>query len=282
MGSSVRCFVMRQAGIEEMHVDAPTLDALSLRLPRGAYTTFRTYHGCQALHLAQHIDRLSESAAIEGYQLALDHTQVRAALAEALARSSFPEARVRLTLAYDPPGVLYISLEPFSSMPSSAYANGVRCSLSQTGLRRQRPEAKSTSFIAPASQARAATGDVNEILLVREDGAILEGSSSNFYAVLDGTLRTAGEGVLAGITRAMVLDLADGLLPVILDPVGVGDLARLEEAFITSVSRAVLPVVAIDQTTVGLGVPGPITGELGRRFNAYIERTIEPIAPESR
>ena len=274
---TVKCFRMVRAGVEEVRTTATSLDASSLELPRGAYTTFRTYHGTRVLHLGKHLERLTESADLEGVRLRLDHDKARMALAAALSQSGLPEARVRLTLTYDPPGLLYVALERFSEALPTAYLNGVSCRTGPTGLRRETPRAKSTRFIAPAAQARHAQANVNEVLLLDGAGAILEGSSSNFYAVLDGYLRTADEGVLAGVTRGLVLSLAQGLIPILLEPVNLRDLPRVQEAFLTSVSRAVLPVVEIDDQRIGQGVPGPITRELGRRFAAHIERDLEPI-----
>jgi len=271
-----RCFGPLPSGFGELSTSGPSLDALSQVLPGGAYTTFRTYHGDRALHLTGHIARLSESASIEGHSLPLDESEVRRLIARAVRACAFPEARIRITLAYDPPGALYISLERFAEPPERAYREGVRCATAPA-LHRRLPSAKSTSFIAPASQARAGA-EVQELLLT-DGNAVLEGSSSNFFAVLDGALRTAGEGVLAGITRGAILRLADGLLPLVLEPVALAELPRLQEAFISSVSRGVLPVTEIDGQSVGDGVPGPITVELGRRFRAEIERAIEPIEP---
>jgi len=273
----VRCFGPIPFGFGELPTSAFTLDVLSQALPGGAYTTFRTYHGDCALQLTGHITRLSESAAVEGHSLPLDELEVRRQIACAVQACAFPESRIRLTLAYDPPGALYISLERFEGPPERAYREGVRCATAPAALRRQLPSAKSTSFIGPASEARAGT-EVQELLLTG-GSTILEGSSSNFFAVLDGTLRTAGEGVLAGITRGTILRLAEGLLPIVLEPIALVELPRLQEAFISSVSRAVLPVTAIDDRAVGNGIPGPITLELGRRFGTEIERAIQPIAP---
>lgn len=282
VGVRVRCFLLREGRLNERPTEATSLDALSLRLPRGAYTTFRTYGGSKALGLAGHLDRLVESAAIEGFALTLDQDTARRALAEALARCGFSEARVRLTLPYYEEQVeLYIALEPFTEPDPEAYRLGVRCATAPANLRRETPRAKSTSFIAPASQARASGTGVNELLLLDGAGRILEGSSSNFYGVLDGALRTAEEGMLAGITRGIVLGLAENLLPVVRESVVLADLPRLQEAFLTSVSRGVLPVVAIDAQQIGDGRPGPVTVELARRFQAYIQASIEPIAPDA-
>jgi branched-chain amino acid aminotransferase len=274
----VRSFVLTAAGLEELPTQAVTLNELSAELPRGAYTTFRTYHGDRVPRLTQHMERLVESARMEGQPIELDEQRARRALAATLTRCAFPEARVRLTLAYQPPGALYIGLEPFTA-PSEALYAGVRSALAAPDLRRETPRAKSTGFIAPAVSARMAEPSVEEVLLVDEHGAILEGSSSNFFAVLDGALRTADEGVLVGTTRTLVLAVAEELLPIQFRPIITANLGRISEAFITSVSRVVLPVIAIGDRTVGAGVPGPITLELLSRVRGRIEADLEPIAP---
>src|SRR6266581_4375547 len=82
-------------------------------------------------------------------------------------------------------------------------------------LRRENPHAKDTRFIATASGAYAKLPQgVNEGLLVATDESLLEGLSSNFFAVRDGVLHTEEDRVLLGVTRALVLEVAQGILPV--------------------------------------------------------------------
>ena len=99
---------------------AASLDQASALLPAGAYVTFRTYGGNSALHLNWHMDRLLESAALEGVQVALDRRRVRLLIAEALDRLRFQESRVRLTLAYSPPYPLYVTVEEFQTIAPAA------------------------------------------------------------------------------------------------------------------------------------------------------------------
>ena len=94
--------------------------------------------------------------------------------------------------------------------------------------------------------------------------------SSNFFAVVDGTLRTEGARALPGITRSLVLEAARGLLPVDLTAPRRDELPRASECFITSASRGVMPVVEIDGTRIADGRPGTVTAELRRRFEARI------------
>jgi branched-chain amino acid aminotransferase len=177
-----------------------------------------------------------------------------------------------------PEASVFLSFDELHELPAEVYAQGVRCRLADSGLHRDRPRSKATRFIGPGTAARESASDANEVLLTDPAGHILEGSSSNFFAVLGGVLRTAEQEVLAGVTRGIVLAVSEGVLPVLCLPVTRDDLPTLEEAFITSVSRAVLPLVAIDGTKIGAGVPGPQTRRIMERFSAHIESELEPIA----
>jgi branched-chain amino acid aminotransferase len=275
--AGVRAFLVTEQGLREQPTSAPTLDAHSLTLPRGAYTTFRTYHRSMAARLADHLDRLTASADLDRYRLSLDHHAARAAIGEALRRSGFAESRVRVTLTYEPAGDLYVAVAPFTPLPARLYEEGVLCLTAPPNLRRENPLAKGTSFIGPGSEARAGLSDAHELLLTSPDGNILEGSSSSFFAVLGGVLYTAEADVLAGTTSKLVLACAEGLLPIVRRPISLTELPSVQEAFLTSVSRGVLPINHIDQFTIGDGRPGPIAKTLGSRLQAAIEEELEPI-----
>ena len=243
----------------------------SATLPQGAYTTFRTYDTRRVLRLAQHLRRLESSFALlrpEVARASIDDASAAGAIADALWACDHDESRVRLTYAAP---TLYVSVEPFIALPDSDYDSGVACAT--LALRRDNPHAKSTGFITQAEQARRALpADVNEGLMIDADGTVLEGLSSNFFALLDGTLFTEDARVLSGVTRAILLEVAAGLAPVVLRGIDRASLPAISEAFITSVSREVLPVTVIDGHKVGAGVPGPLTRALIAAFGALVER----------
>jgi branched-chain amino acid aminotransferase len=249
-----------------------SLATSSQALPDGAYTTFRTYGGRRVLHLDRHLDRLDETIRLEGGAGLVDSRAARTAIAGALDETAWPETRLRLTFA---PPRLFLAVEPFAPLPRAAYATGVACVT--LALRRPNPHAKDTRFIATA---RAAYGrlpaGIEEGLLV-EQGAILEGLSSNFFAVVDGRLRTEEERVLLGVTRSLVLEVAEGLLAVERQAVRVAELPGVAEAFLTSVSREVLPVVRIDGRPLGDGCVGPITRRVLDGFAALVAREAEAL-----
>lgn len=260
-------------------VQVANLDQATLLLPAGAYTTLRTYQRWRVLHLEDHFRRLEESALLAGQPVQLDRPHLRQALRRAVqAYPAAEEVRLRLVLdLHQEPGTLYICVQALTLPPAQVYQNGV-AAVTCT-LQRNLPKAKLTDFIPQATQARQSLPPgANEALLVDEQGYILEGSSSNFFAVKEGTLYTAEQGVLDGITRRMVLRQIERLrLPLVKAPISRADLPRLSEAFITSASRGVLPVVRIDDQIIGDGRVGPLTKTLMQAYSAALEAELEPL-----
>jgi branched-chain amino acid aminotransferase len=269
----VETFEWVQGRGQRAQVSGTTLDEVSQALPEGTYTTLRTYSGTRILDLPHHLARLDESLRLLNGAANVNPQQLRRALAQALAATGYAESRVRVTvpLAGAP---IYVSVEPFTPYPPDLYRDGV--STVTMPIARQNPRAKSTAFIAPSRELKGGLPPgVHEVLMVDLQGTLLEGFSSNFFGVLAGELRTADEGILAGITRGMALQAAEGLLPIRFEPVRQDDIPRLSEAFITSSSREVMPVVRIDDTTIGNGRPGPVTQAIARRFDDLVRQRSE-------
>lgn len=262
------------AGAALLREDATLADA-SLSLPPGAYTTFRTYGGRAVVRLGTHLRRLEESIALQGRPAPLGAESARRALVAALRDADLPEARVRLTFS---PPAFYVSVARFAPPPAGLYERGVACATLR--LRRENPHAKDSRFVATVQEAygRLPPG-VEEGLLVAEDGAILEGLSSNFFAVLEGALHTEDARALAGITRGLVLEVAHGRLPLVLRAATTSELGRVSEAFLTSVSREVLPVTRIDGEPVGSGRVGPHTQGIRAAFADLVRREAEDLLP---
>jgi len=148
-----------------------------------------------------------------------------------------------------------------------------------TPLQRSNPKAKLTGSIRRAEQVRSQMSPgMHEALMLGEDGRILEGLSSNFFAVKSGEAWTAEEGVLSGITRALVLqEIKRAGIPLRLSPVTIDELPFLDETFITSSSRAVLPVRQVDGLVIGGGSPGPLTQRIARLYHERISIELDPI-----
>ena len=265
--------LLKQLSIPQIATSFSQLEGI---LPNGAYTTLRTYDRTQALHLAAHFRRLEESAALAGTDISLDRMQLRAALRQ-IASQSTGDLRLRIVLDLSlQPGTLYIAAQALVTPPPEAYRQGVKAQTTRL-VQRSLPKAKLTVFIHQAAQLqRELPSDIHEAILVNSDGELLEGLSSNFFAVLDGVLHTAGESVLSGTTRALVIDEArQNELPMRIQGINIQAIPRVSEAFITSASRAVLPLCQIDDCLIGS--PGPVTRRLMTAYHARVAADIEPI-----
>ncbi len=168
----------------------------------------------------------------------------------------------------------YISIEPLKVLPPEIYEKGVR--VETTTLRRNDPRVKSTDFIAASTDERKhiAKEGIFEALLVK-NGRILEGMTSNFFYVgrnnISSYLGTAQRGILLGVTRTMVIRAARGRgVEVRYRALKLDQLSLVKEAFITSSSRGIVPVVQIDDARVGQGRVGEMTKMLMNAYDEYV------------
>lgn len=123
-----------------------------------------------------------------------------------------------------------------------------------------------------AKQAAQERGAVDSIMI--RDGIVTEGSHANVVGVLDGMIRThpTDHLILAGITRAVVLNIARSLgIPVREGAFSERDIARLDELFLVGTTTDVMPIVQVNDQPIGAGYPGPITRRLFTGLRAHMD-----------
>jgi branched-chain amino acid aminotransferase len=209
-----------------------------------------------------------------------DASLLRASLLRLLEPYRADEARVRVMETRS--GDIYIAIEPLKSLPREIYETGVR--VETTTIQRHDPRVKSTTFISASDEERRhiAKEGIFEALLVK-NGRILEGMTSNFFYVVgrDGIppyLATARNDILLGVTRTMVIRAARGRgVEARYRPLRVDQLSLVEEAFITSSSRGIVPVIQIDEVIIGGGGVGEVTRMLMAAYAEYVLRHAEKI-----
>ena len=259
-----------------IQTQARTFDEITRELPQGFYTTFTTlFKGIKVLGLHMHLQRLYAPAMEQGIDPAVDEPTLRKRIAE-LAKTKLPkESRIRLILAKDN-GSIYVVVQSFEPLSRQVYENGVKVVTAE--LARQAPRVKDTGFISSSiSQRRQVGRDVFEILLTK-DGKILEGMTSNFYAIKGTTLVTAQRGILLGVTRRVILSLArgqGGAIHIAYRAPYVHE--KFDEAFLTSSSRGVVPIVSIDNKSVGQGRVGKWAKMLSEAYQVYVKERSEKI-----
>lgn len=266
------------AGLLDVDYAADSLDEAAEFEPRhGVYTVSNTYHRTQTLLLNAHLDRLEDSARREGFAIRCDRQRLRQALRRIIEESAYDDARFRISAPGDSPGELLLSIEPFQPPSPAVIRQGVRCATSAE-VARLNPASKASEWMHIRKQLAAARRpEIYETFIVDADGRILEGLSSNFYAIEGGELRTAGARVLAGISRQVVIETCAAIIPLRLEAPMRANIARFSEAFLTSSSRGIIPVVEIDGVRVGGGSPGKITGQLRAAYERWVADHLEEL-----
>jgi len=137
-------------------------------------------------------------------------------------------------------------------------------------IRWQRRDIKTVGLLAPCMGKQAALEAGADDAWMVENGVVTEGTSNNAYIVTaDNRIKTRhlGNEILSGITRTAVLKFArQANLEVVEEPFSLEEIEQASEAFITSASLFVMPVVNVDGKNIGDGKPGPITKQLRKVY----------------
>jgi branched-chain amino acid aminotransferase len=256
------------------------------------YETIGTAYG-RLLAARDHLVRLERSAERIGVR-APARAVVERAIAETVAAAGNPESRVRVILTrgagkldLDPASVddtqLIVIVFPLGAPTPEMFAKGVTVaivSITRNSPLAIDPAVKSGNYlnnVLALGEARRRC-KAYEAILCSGDGSIAEGSTSNVFLVAAGEVRTppAEVGILDGITRAKVIELCGAnQIPFSQRRISPDELRGADEVFITSATRGVLPVTAIDESPVGEGLPGPVTRRLMALYDDLARRGVD-------
>ncbi len=250
------------------------------------YEVLRTYGGL-AFEPGRHFRRLRASAARLGFSVPASDAVLLAQVDGLLARAGKGESYIRIIVSrglgdcsynfekVQGPTVVMIQ-KPLPPYPAWHYEDGIK--VAAVGVRRNHPRAldpaiKSSNLLNNILAVREAQSrGAEEPVLLNHEGFLAEGASTNVFLARGGMLFTPplSAGILAGITREVVLELLPGLgLPFREQPLQLDDLLSADEAFMTSTTREVVPVKQVDETPVGKGSAGPLTRRVMAAFRAY-------------
>lgn len=257
------------------------ISPLDIGLLRGyaVFDLLRTVGGRPFL-LAEHLRRLRASAAQLGLEVPASDEAIAGIIDELLALNGHAEATVRLVLtggvspdgmAFDPttPTFLIVTHE-LHEPPASLYEQGG--ALLTERHTRELPEAKTTNYITMLRH-RTRCADAGAMDLLYHDGdRVYEAASASVYFVRDGRIYTPADSVLWGTVGSLVLELAGSDYEIVTGDIALGDALSADEIFLTSTTRGVVPIVRLDETPVGDGVPGPVTRDLMGRWQKALER----------
>ncbi len=278
--AGLQLFALTPSGLHALQAPASGASVHELLevLPDGVYSALRTFHHDRFLWLEAHFDRTDRSMAGLGWPSALDRPLLRAALHAAVSAYPFPDARVRFDVLREPTelqGVTsssFLALSRYVPVADEFLREGVEVDLARH-LRRDSPRIKTTGFVRARKPLPLGTRERFESVLLDDEERILECTSANIGFVRSDAIVTAGEGVLEGITSAVLRHIAPDVgLSWERERLPLAALDSVSEAFLTSSSRGVVPVVRIAGMPIGDGRVGPRTRALSEAYYACAER----------
>jgi branched-chain amino acid aminotransferase len=268
-------------GGQWVHPDKATISINDMAVIRGysVFESLRTYN-FRPFHLDEHLERLYRSAIMIDMEIPWSSKQIADIVREIVARNTYQNASIRLLVTGGesedgilPSGypLLVVMITPLGERDMERFARGSK--LITTKLQRISPEAKTANYIAAVRALKEASRrNAADALFVNEREHVLEATRSNFFIFRGDTLVTPRRGILIGITRNIVLELARSLFIIEERPILLEELALADEAFITSSAKEITPVVQIDDLIIGDGKPGPRTYQLEQRFIEMVEQ----------
>jgi branched-chain amino acid aminotransferase len=275
-------------------VISPPENALVSALDHGflfgdsVYETLRTYGGKPFL-FSRHYSRLEHSARGVAMNLKWNKDRTLDEVRRTVLQAANPETRVRVTvsrgvgdLSLDPetcadPTVVIIA-SPLAELPATVFTNGVGVVTSSVQRVGQFGSLKTGSLISQVVAYRESTmKNAFEAILLTPDGYLSDGITSNIYLIRAGKLLAPSlkAGILEGITRGVVLDLAREIgVEVVQGLFRPDEIQRADEMFLTSSTRGVVPIATVDGRPISTLTPGPLTTKLMDAYNGAVTRLI--------
>jgi branched-chain amino acid aminotransferase len=251
---------------------------LSLLRGYGLFDYFLTYNG-RPFQWDWYWERFQNSAMRMHLTLPISKEETYAVVMDLLERNTQNDGtdvgfRFILTGGYSADSIsivkpnLLIMTEDIHPVSVSQYEQGIKIILDD--YVREMAEVKSTDYKHVILMAEAIRAAGASDILYYKDGEISELSRSNFFIVKGNQLVTPDRNILHGITRRTIMQLAQDDFDVVERPVLLSELYDAEEAFTTSSTKKVLPIVQISDLTIANGRVGPKSAFLLERFNDLV------------
>lgn len=234
------------------------------------------------LFVADYLRRFSRSAELLQLPLRFTEAEIETQIKKLIAINKMENGAIRLLLTggYSDDGFtpskpnFVILAHPFKPLPASLYQDGT--ALVTDVYERFIPEVKTTNYLnSILNQPKLkAAGAVD--VLYHKDGQISETSRSNFFLVdKENTIVTTPSGILPGVTRMKVLEIARKHYKVEERPIHLKEALAANEVIITGSNKKVLPIVRIDRQIIGDGRVGPIGRSLIQAFKEYTAEYVQ-------
>ncbi|HTB23435.1 MAG TPA: branched-chain-amino-acid transaminase [bacterium] len=251
----------------------------------GVFEGIRAYRG-RVFRLAQHLDRLYDSAKAILLEPPLSKAAMRAEILRTLAANGLKDAYVRpvftrgegdlgLSPSQCRKPTYFIIADHIRLYPDATYRDGL--ALITVPTRRNvaealSPKIKSLNYLNNIlAKIEAGQRGALEAILLTQDGYVAECTADNLFILRKGRLLTppTWQGALEGVTREAVLELSrKAKLTAVEEPITRYDIYTAQEALMTGTAAEIVPVTSLDGRAIGSGAPGPVTKRLMAAFKA--------------
>lgn len=257
---------------------------LSIHRGYGVFDFLKVVDG-QPVFMPRYIERFSQSAATLRLRLPMPAAELKKVVHELIQRNGLPGTtgvKLILTGGYSPDGYqpspeanLIITQQQLTLPGEEVYEHGIR--VITHDYVRELPAAKTINYsmgiwlLDKIRKAEAAD------VLYCQRGVVSEFPRCNFFLVKkNGAVVTSEKNVLHGVTRRHVLELAEQHYRSAEATITLDDIREAREAFLTSTTKRIIPIIKIDDIVIGQGKPGPVTQQLLQdliRFEAGLQVT---------
>ncbi len=244
----------------------------------GAFDFFRVLYG-KPVFLEEHINRFINSGSLLDLDLPFSKDKFKEQIQKLLAANKLSNASVQMFLTggysedgFSPTTPNLVMLE--DKLPvydPLLYSNGIN--LIKIKYQREIPEAKTTNYVNAIKLLKTMKKKDALDILYYNDQFITETARSNFFIIdHDDVIYTSKDNVLKGVTRHKIIQLAKNHYKIEEKNISLNDLKKAKEAFITSTTKGIMPVVNVADEMVGKGVPGIITIHLMELFKDFVQK----------
>ena len=253
----------------------------------GVFEGIRIYGG-RIFRLAEHLDRLYDSAHAIWLTIPISKQEMAAITEEGVHRSGINEGYIRHIvtrgvgdLGLDPrkcarPSIIIIT-DTIKLWPEEVYETGLKVVTAATPIPQREslsPRVKSLNYLAHIlAKVEGIQAGADEVLMLDSSGTVAEGSGQNIFIVKNRRMvtPTAYAGILKGVTRDVVIELARGAgYEVTESLINRYDIYTADEAFFTGTASEIVGIRSLDGRNIGSGKPGPVTRDLRTRFQALV------------
>ena len=254
----------------------------------GLFETMRSYNG-RVFALDRHLARLMRSARQLALDAALDLTELERGVYRTLEANDLSDARIRLTVTAGegerglslPSGgslTIVIVAEGLVLPTPQAYEKGLRAVVVSTRRNSQSALSgiKSIGYLdSLIARHEATAAGADEAILLNDRGLVAECSTSNIFLVYKRCLLTPSVecGILPGITREIVLELANELkITAVEAEIRLNDLYKASEAFLTNSIIEIMPIAEVDGKSIGSSQPGEVTKRIAAAYRQLVSQ----------